>query len=134
MPDYVEQSLPCFLYEASLSVLENYMNKPLYMKVAKKHLKNVVLTNLALLLEMRTKKISVQLCSPWERGDDEVKAKNVLPFGQHSLKRTQTWYFLLTKQSQKCDNVTMTIFTYVCFVHAKGLIRGLLANSSTTFS
>ena len=35
------------------------------------------------------------------RGIDEVKAKNVLPFGQHSDKRTQTRYILLTKQSEE---------------------------------
>ena len=64
------------------------------------------------------------------RGIDEVKTKNVLSFGQHSKrKRTQTRYFLFTKHSKKCENVTMASLTCVCFVPAKGLIRGLSANS-----
>ena len=44
---------------------------------------------------MRTKKLFVE--SSAVRGIDEDKAKNVLPFGQHSHKRTQTRYILLTK-------------------------------------
>ena len=50
------------------------------MKMAKKHLKkSVVLTKLALLQKMRTIKLSIGSCTVCE-----VKAKNVLPFGQQS--------------------------------------------------
>ena len=46
---------------------------------------------------MRTKKeLSVEICAV--RGIHQAKATNVLPFGQHSDKRTQTRYFLFTKR------------------------------------
>ena len=58
-----------------------------------------------------------------------MKAKNVLPFGQHSYKRALTRYSLFTKRSKKCENIPMASLTWVCFVPAKGLIRGFSANS-----
>ena len=47
-----------------------------------------MLAKLDLLQKLRTMKLSVGSCAV--RGIDEVKAKNVLPFGRHSHKRTQT--------------------------------------------
>ena len=52
----------------------------------------------ALRQKIRTKKWFIE--SGPVRGIDEVKAKNLLPFGQHSQKRTHTRYFLLTKRSE----------------------------------
>ena len=76
----------------------------------------------ALLQEICTKKT---ICC----GIDEVKTKNVLPFGHHIHKRTHTRNFLLIKRSKKYKNITMPSLTCVWFVPAKGLIRGLSANS-----
>ena len=83
----------------------------------------------ALIQKMGTmKQFSLGSCAV--RGIDEVKAKNVLSFGQQSHKRTQTRYFLFTTYSEKCQNITMASLTYVCFIPAKGLIRGLSTNLS----
>ena len=64
-------------------------------------------------LKIRTNKKNVR--SGEVSGIDEVKAKNVLPFGQHSHKRTQTRSFLSIKRSEKCENITMAsvIQTYL---------------------
>ena len=56
---------------------------------------------LALLQKMRTKKNPVSVGSCAAHGIDEVKAKNMPPFGQHSDKRTQTRYLLFTKHCEE---------------------------------
>ena len=72
----------------------------------------------ALLQKMCTKKITVGSFAV--RCIDEVKAKDVLPFSS-TVKR---------KLSEKCENITVPSLTYVCFIPAKGLIRGLSTNLS----
>ena len=73
-------------------------------------------------------KLFVESCAG--RAINEVKAKNVLPFGQHSHKRTQTRYYFFTKHSERCEKIAMASLTYLSFIRAKGLIRGLSPNSS----
>ena len=75
------------------------MNKPSTWKWLRNTQKTVMLAKLALLRKMCTKKLSVGSCAV--HGISEVKLKNVLSFGQHSDKRTQSRCFQFTKQSEQ---------------------------------
>ena len=62
-------------------------------------LKSVLVSKLALLQKMCTIKLSLGSCAVL--GIDEVKAKNVLPFGQQSDQPTQITEVLLIYQSER---------------------------------
>ena len=59
-------------------------------------------------------KLFVESCAG--RAINEVKAKNVLPFGQHSHKRTQTRYFLQNTAKDVRKLQWLVLHTYVLSV------------------